>query len=90
MSAHLTEGNSAERQLSAWYSSLEVSMQLPSEGGIPQKSVNCSKGHMVLAKLVSRIERNPLEAKHTGGQQEGGSSHKLKPKACACLQAGVC
>ena len=44
---------------------------------------------MALAKRESRFERNPLEVKHTGGQQERGSSHKLKPMACACF-AGRC
>ena len=44
---------------------------------------------MPLAKLVSRIEQNPLEAKRKGGQHVGGSSPKLNPKVCACL-AGSC
>ena len=44
---------------------------------------------MPLAKLVSRIEQNPLEVKRTGGQHVGGTSHKLNPKECACL-AGRC
>ena len=44
-----------------------------------------AKSHVPLTKLASRIERNPLEAKHTGGQRGGGTNHKLNPKERACL-----
>ena len=40
VSAHLTEGSSPERELATRYSGLEVSMYLPSEGGIRQKSLD--------------------------------------------------
>ena len=40
----------------------EVSMEIPSEGGIPQNSLDGAKRHLPLTKLASRIERNPLEA----------------------------
>ena len=40
VSAHPAEGSSLERQLSTRYLGLEVSMQLPSEGGIAQKSLD--------------------------------------------------
>ena len=42
-----------------------------------------------LAKLASRIERNPLEVKRTGSQHVAGTSHKLNSKESACL-AGRC
>ena len=45
--------------------------------------------HICLSKLASRIERNHLEAKHTGGQHVEVSSPKLNPKECACL-GGSC
>ena len=45
--------------------------------------------NIYFSKLSSRIKRNHLEAKHTGGQHVGGSSPKINPKECACLEAAV-
>ena len=45
--------------------------------------------NMYFSKLASRIKRNHLEAKHTGGQHVGGSSPKINPKESACL-GGSC
>lgn len=89
MSAHLAEGSSPESQLSTRYSGLEVSMQLPSEGGITQKSLDGAKRHLPLTTLVSRIERRPFEVKGTGGQHVGGTSHNLIQRSVHHLEAGV-
>ena len=38
---------------------------------------------------LSRIEGNPMEAKHTGSQDGGGTGHELNSQKCVCF-AGRC
>ena len=42
-------------------------------------------GDMLCTPLLSRIERNPVEVKHTGLQHVGGKGNKLNSQECVCL-----
>ena len=50
---------------------------------------NLQGRHVVFTLLLSRIQRNAVEAEHTGSQDGGGTGHKLNLQKCVCF-AGRC